>query len=121
MIISKMFTFEAAHYLPNLPNDHKCKRLHGHSFRFEVFVENFLDPVYKWVMDYGEISRIVKSIVDEYLDHRLLNEIEGLENPTSEQIAIWLWRKIYPKIPNLKQIIVYETCSSKAIYNGEEE
>lgn len=120
MIIVKEFRFEAAHFLPNLPQDHKCKRLHGHSFRFEVYIEGKLDPTYNWVMDFGDISKIVKPIVEEYLDHRLLNEIEGLENPTSEQIAIWLWNKIKPKIPNLKQIVVHETCTAKAIYHGED-
>ncbi|MFN3603860.1 MAG: 6-carboxytetrahydropterin synthase QueD [Leptonema sp. (in: bacteria)] len=119
MVISKEFRFEAAHYLPNLPEHHKCRRLHGHSFRFEVVIEGRIDPRKKWVLDYGEISKIVKPIVEEYLDHRLLNEVEGLENPTSEQIAIWLWEKIKPKLSNLKQIVVYETCTTKAIYTGE--
>jgi len=120
MVIVKEFSFEAAHYLPNLPESHKCKRLHGHSFRFEVHVEGKVDPVYRWVMDFGEISKIVKPIVEEHLDHRLLNEIEGLENPTSEQIAIWLWKKIKPLLSNLKQIVVHETCTARAIYNGDE-
>ncbi len=120
MIIVKEFSFEAAHFLPNLPDDHKCKRLHGHSFRIEVHVKGNLDPTNKWVMDYGEISLIVKPIIEEYLDHRLLNEVEGLENPTSEQIAIWLWNKISNKLKGLYQIVVHETCTARAIYNGGE-
>jgi 6-pyruvoyltetrahydropterin/6-carboxytetrahydropterin synthase len=119
MIVVKEFSFEAAHYLPNLPDNHKCKRLHGHSFRFEVHVEGDLDPMYNWVMDFGEISKIVKPIVEEFLDHRFLNEIEGLENPTSEQIALWLWNKIKPSIPNLKRIVVHETCTARVEYSGK--
>ncbi len=119
MIISKEFRFESAHFLPNLPDGHKCKRLHGHSFRVEVFIKGDLDSELGWVMDFGDVSKIVKPIIENELDHRLLNEIEGLENPTSENIAIWLWRKIKPLLPTLYQIIVYETCTAKAIYFGD--
>lgn len=118
MEIVKSFGFESAHYLPRLPETHKCRRMHGHSFHFEIHVEGPVDPDLGWVIDFGEISRIVKPLVDE-LDHRVLNEIEGLENPTSERIAIWLWQRIKPNLPGLSRVVVRETCTARCEYKGD--
>lgn len=117
MEIIKSFRFEAAHYLPKLPETHKCRRMHGHSFRFDVHVEGALDPELGWVMDFGDISRLVKPLVEE-LDHYLLNEIPGLENPTSEVIAVWIWNRLKPGLPGLSRIVVYETCTARCEYRG---
>lgn len=115
MEIFKDFGFEAAHLLPYVPDGHKCKRLHGHSFRVRVVVEGDLRQREGWVMDFGDISEVVNPII-RVLDHHYLNEIVGLENPTSENIACWLWNRI--KIPGLVEIEVRETCTSGARYRG---
>jgi len=115
--LSKTFRFEAAHDLPTFPDGHKCRRLHGHSFRFDVVVEGDVDPALGYLIDYGEIKRIVDPIVKR-LDHYYLNDIEGLSNPTSEMIAVWLWQHIRPQLPLLTSVVVYETCTSMCEYNG---
>jgi len=117
MEIYKEFTFEAAHYLPNVPAGHKCGRLHGHSFRVAIYISGSVDPHLGWIRDYGEIKEIFKPIYDR-LDHNCLNEIEGLENPTSENIAIWLWRNLKPVLPELSRIRIHETCTSGCEYLG---
>ncbi|TGN20450.1 6-carboxytetrahydropterin synthase QueD [Leptospira idonii] len=116
--LSKTFGFEAAHFLPNVPEGHKCKRMHGHSFRFSVTLKGEIDPHTGWVMDFGELKSIVKPIIDEHLDHYILNDVKGLENPTSENVAVWIWNKIKPQLPLLDQITVYETCTSSCVYRG---
>lgn len=115
--LSKTFRFEAAHYLPTFPDGHKCRRLHGHSFRFDVIVEGEVDPAKGYLIDYGEIKRVVDPIVRQ-LDHYYLNEIAGLENSTSEMLAAWLWQRIQPNLPLLATVIVYETCTSSCEYHG---
>lgn len=117
MEIVKSFGFEAAHFLPELPTTHKCRRMHGHSFRFDVHVEGPVDSRFGWVIDFGDVSAVVKPSV-EILDHNLLNEIPGLENPTSEMIAIWLWNRIHPLLPGLSKIVVRETCTARCEYRG---
>ncbi|MCC6575086.1 MAG: 6-carboxytetrahydropterin synthase QueD [Planctomycetes bacterium] len=119
MDIIKAFTFESAHLLPNLPEGHKCKRLHGHSFRVEIRVRGELDPKLNWVMDFDEISQVVKPIIENELDHRYLNDVKGLENPTSEGIAVWLWKRIRKQLPLLHEIVVQETCTARAVYKGK--
>lgn len=111
------FRFEAAHWLPNVPEGHKCRRMHGHSFRGEVAVRGEVDPHIGWVMDFADLKRIVEPIVNQ-LDHYVLNEIEGLENPTSEILAMWMWGKLAPEIPNLFRVTIEETCSSRCHYFG---
>jgi len=118
MEIYKTFTIEAAHKLPNLPQNHKCSRLHGHSFVIEVHVNGDNDNNNGWVMDFADISEIFKPIF-ECLDHHYLNEIPGLENPTSENLAKWVWNKLRPNLPLLCSIVVRETCTSGSIYKGE--
>lgn len=117
MELRKTFQFEAAHLLPHLPADHKCRRLHGHSFQVEVVVDGPCDPTFGWVMDYAEISKAFKPIW-ERLDHHYLNEVEGLDNPTSENVALWIWERLNPTLPLLKEIVVAETCTARCVYRG---
>lgn len=119
MELRKTFQFEAAHRLPLLPKSHKCNRLHGHSFRVEIVVVGELDPRLGWVTDYADISKVFKPIWEK-LDHFYLNEVPGLENPTSENIAIWIWQKLKPKLPLLTEVVVAETCTAHCTYRGEE-
>jgi 6-pyruvoyltetrahydropterin/6-carboxytetrahydropterin synthase len=119
MEIFKEFGFEAAHRLPNVPPAHKCARLHGHSFRVEVHVRGELDPHLGWVMDFADLKSAVKPVINQ-LDHYYLNEIPGLENPTSEVLARWLWARLQPGLPTLTRIVVRETCTSGCTYRGED-
>ncbi len=118
MIIFKEFTFDSAHALPNVPDEHKCKRVHGHTYRLKVFIEGKLDPKLAWVMDFAVIKEVIKPVID-VIDHRYLNDIEGLENPTCEVISIWIWDRIISKIPGLKRLELNETPTSGVIYEGE--
>jgi len=118
--IWKEFTFEAAHYLPHVPEGHKCRRLHGHSYRVEVRVRGPLDPRLGWVMDFADL-KAAWAPLDEALDHRYLNEIPGLENPTSEVLAQWIWTQLAPQLPGLCAVAVRETCTSGCSYQGREE
>jgi 6-pyruvoyltetrahydropterin/6-carboxytetrahydropterin synthase len=117
MIIWKEFTFEAAHRLPNVPAGHKCARLHGHSFRVAVHVEGALDPRLGWVRDFADLAAAWQPLHDA-LDHRYLNEIPGLENPTSEVLAQWIWGRLAPSLTGLARIVVQETCTTGCIYEG---
>ena len=117
MYIYKDFHFESAHRLPNVPEGHKCARLHGHSFQLRVTVSGDAPPPLNWVMDFSDIKSVVKPIVDQ-LDHYYLNEIPGLENPTSERVCEWIWEKLQPNLPNLYSIEIKETCTSGCIYKG---
>src|SRR5215218_5079686 len=115
--LRKTFQFEAAHLLPNLPPTHKCRRLHGHSFQVEVAVAGEIDAKLGWLIDYAEISEAFKPLL-ERLDHYYLNEISGLENPTSENVAIWIWNDLKPRLPLLTEIVVAETCTARCVYRG---
>lgn len=117
MDIFKVFSIEAAHRLPNVPPGHKCSRLHGHSFRIEIHVSGELDRNTGWVIDYAEIASQFQPLY-ERLDHHYLNEIPGLENPTSEQLARWIWQHLKPVLPLLSQVVVFETCTSGCRYDG---
>jgi 6-pyruvoyltetrahydropterin/6-carboxytetrahydropterin synthase len=114
----KDFSFEAAHRLPNVPEDHKCARLHGHSFLVRVSVDGPVGEQTGWVMDFADLKAAFRPLHDR-LDHRYLNEIAGLENPTSEVLAHWIWRELRPTLPGLAEIEVRETCTSGCIYRGE--
>ncbi len=117
MDVFKEFTFEAAHRLPNVPPDHKCSRLHGHSFRVEVHVQGEVGQESGWVMDFAEIKRAFAPL-RRRLDHNYLNEIEGLSNPTSENLARWMWDRLLPSLPMITKVVVRETCTSGCIYRG---
>lgn len=118
MDIFKEFSVEAAHWLPNVPEGHKCRRMHGHSFRIEIHVAGAVDARLGWVMDFADIKQAFSDIEDR-LDHRCLNDIEGLENPTSENLARWIWERLRPALPALSRIVVRETCTSGCVYRGE--
>lgn len=117
MEIFKEFTFEAAHRLPNVPEGHQCARLHGHSFRVAVHVRGPIGAASGWVMDFAELKAAFAPIKAR-LDHYYLNEIEGLENPTSEVLAAWIWERLKPALPLLSKIVVRETCTSGCVYEG---
>lgn len=118
MELRKSFQFEAAHLLPHLPESHKCRRLHGHSFVVEIAVQGPCDPILGWVMDYAKIAAAFKPIWEK-LDHFYLNEIPGLENPTSENVAIWIWNRLKPKLELLSEVVVAETCTARCVYRGK--
>lgn len=118
MEIFKSFTLEAAHRLPNVPPSHKCARLHGHSFRVEIHVSGPVDARSGWVMDFAELTKAFAPLYEQ-LDHRYLNDVPGLENPTSENLAHWIWLKIKPALPNLSRVVVHETCTSGCSYTED--
>ncbi|MCL6416580.1 6-carboxytetrahydropterin synthase QueD [Aestuariirhabdus sp. Z084] len=117
MEIYKDFTFEAAHQLPNVPEGHKCGRLHGHSFQVRIVVCGEVDPHTGWIVDFADLKTAFKPIYDR-LDHYYLNDIEGLENPTSENLARWIWQQLKPNLALLSRIEVKETCTCGCVYNG---
>jgi 6-pyruvoyltetrahydropterin/6-carboxytetrahydropterin synthase len=116
--IFKEFTFEAAHRLPEVPADHKCARLHGHSFRVAVHVAGPVDPGAGWVRDFADIGDAMAPVLHR-LDHHYLNEVDGLANPTSENLARWIWDQLAGAFPDLCEVVVRETCTSGCIYRGE--
>jgi 6-pyruvoyltetrahydropterin/6-carboxytetrahydropterin synthase len=116
--IFKEFTFEAAHRLPNVPSGHKCFRLHGHSFALRISVEGEVGAESGWVIDFSDISNAFEPILKQ-LDHYYLNEIEGLENPTSENVARWIWERLQPGLPQLSEVEIRETCTSGCSYQGK--
>lgn len=120
MDIFKEFIIEAAHRLPNVPAGHKCARLHGHSFHIEIHVRGPVEEESGWVMDFADIKKVFKPLFDQ-LDHHYLNEIDGLSNPTSENLARWLWHHLYPNLPMLCKIVVRETCTAGCVYRGEHD
>lgn len=117
MIIYKVFSFDSAHYLPFVPSGHKCGKMHGHTYQLKVFLEGEPGVETGWILDYTDLKNGIKPIID-LLDHQLLNEIPGLENPTSENISIWLWDKIKPIFNNLVRLELNETPGTGVIYEG---
>ncbi len=118
MRIAKSFTFDAAHYLPNVPDGHKCKNLHGHTYKVEIELDGPVEPHTGFVMDFGELKTVVKPLID-LLDHSFLNDIEGLENSTAENLSVWLWKKLESDLPLLYCISIWETPTSCCRYFGE--
>ena len=112
------FRFEAAHRLPRVPAGHKCERLHGHSFKIEIAVAGPVDPHTGWLIDFGDLEERWKPLHDQ-LDHHYLNEVPGLENPTSENLARWIWERLKPRLPELAQVTVFETCEARCEYAGD--
>ncbi len=117
MQIFKLFRIEAAHRLPNVPAGHKCARLHGHSFEIEVHLEGPVGDDSGWVADFADIGAAFAPLHAQ-LDHHYLNEIEGLENPTSENLARWVWAALAPRLPLLARVVIRETCTSGCSYDG---
>lgn len=115
--LSRTFRFDAGHSLPNVPPGHKCARPHGHSYRVTVTVSGEVDERIGWVMDFGRIKEVVEPLIGQ-LDHAVLNEVVGLANPTSEQIAKWFWDRIRPLIPQLVAVAVAESDTSVCVYRG---
>lgn len=117
MDVFKAFTLESAHRLPNVPAGHKCARIHGHSFRVEIHVSGAIDPHIGWVQDFAELKTAFQPLFD-VLDHNYLNDVPGLSNPTSENLAKWVWGRLKPELPLLSKIVVHETCTCGAVYEG---
>jgi 6-pyruvoyltetrahydropterin/6-carboxytetrahydropterin synthase len=120
MWIHTTFQFEAAHRLPNVAPEHKCARLHGHSFRATVWVRGDVGAESGWVMDFADVKAAFAPLHDQ-LDHRYLNEVDGLENPTSEVLAMWIWERLAPTLPGLARVDVDETCTSGCRYDGPDQ
>jgi 6-pyruvoyltetrahydropterin/6-carboxytetrahydropterin synthase len=114
--LERTYRFEAAHFLPKVPPGHKCARMHGHSYLIEIAIEGEVDPEGGWVMDFAEIDEHVSPLV-KLVDHQVLNEIEGLGNPTSELLAVWLWKRL-AALPGLVEVVVSETPTSRCVYRG---
>lgn len=117
MEIFKEFTFDSAHWLPYVPEDHKCRHMHGHTYLVRIYISGPLDPVLGWVMDFADIKKVWKPL-EQQLDHKVLNDISGLENPTAENLAIWIWNKVKPQLPLLSKVIVCENATSGVEYTG---
>jgi 6-pyruvoyltetrahydropterin/6-carboxytetrahydropterin synthase len=115
--LRRSYGFEAAHYLPQAPDGHPCRRVHGHSYEVEIQVVGEVDEPAGWVIDFAEIDNVFEP-VRELLDHRLLNDLEGLENPTSELLARWIWQRMGSALPGLAAVAVRETPHSTCIYRG---
>ncbi|TCO78316.1 6-carboxytetrahydropterin synthase QueD [Chromatocurvus halotolerans] len=118
MDIYKDFHFEAAHRLPNVPEGHKCARLHGHSFHVRITVSGEAPEPAGWVMDFADLKAGFRPLLEQ-LDHYYLNDIPGLENPTSENLCRWIWQRLQPALPALSCVEIRETCTSGCRYRGE--
>ena len=116
--LTKDFAFEAAQTLPNVPAGHKCGKMHGHSFKLEISVEGEVDPATGWLYDHSCISRSMDPLL-EILDHSYLNDIPGLENPTIENMCLWLWEKLEHQLAGLAEIVIHETPSARCSYMGK--
>ena len=117
MQIFKKFTFDSAHALPNVPDGHKCKNVHGHTYHLTLFLESEIDSEMGWVMDFADVKEIMNPVMTQ-IDHKFLNDIEGLENPTCEIFVKWIWDRLIGSMPQLVKIELYETPTSGAIYEG---
>lgn len=114
----KEFRFEAAHTLPSLPEGHKCRQMHGHSFKVEIAVEGEVNEEIGWVYDHKKISDAMAPLLEK-LDHGYLNDIEGLESPTIELMAAWFWKRLAPDLPGLSEIVIFETPTARCVFRGE--
>lgn len=115
VVLSKTFRVEAAHKLPRVPEGHKCRRLHGHSYRIEISVRGEVDSDSGWYIDFKDIEENFRPLLKQ-LDHSYLNEIEGLENPTSENLARWIWQRLQGSLRGLHKIVIMETPDSRCEY-----
>ena len=117
MTITQAFTFEAAHHLPHVPETHRCRRLHGHSYRVELKLGGEVDPFTGFLVDFFDVESAFQPLLKR-LDHFLLNDVEGLENPTAENIAVWIFSRVKPALPQLVAVTVFETPMCWAEYTG---
>jgi 6-pyruvoyltetrahydropterin/6-carboxytetrahydropterin synthase len=117
--LTQEFRFEAAHRLPRVPADHQCARMHGHSFKIDVSMSGPLDEHMGWLVDFDQVRAAVEPVLKHQLDHRTLNDVPGLENPTSEMLCVWLWKRLAPLLPGLSAITVHETCTARCTYRGD--
>jgi 6-pyruvoyltetrahydropterin/6-carboxytetrahydropterin synthase len=117
--LTRDYTFEAAHRLPNVPPAHQCHRMHGHSFRIGITVAGEVDEAMGWLVDFDQITQVVEPVIRRELDHRTLNDVPGLGNPTSELLAAWLWKRLRPSLPLLAAVTVHETCTARCTYRGD--
>lgn len=115
MIVFREFSFDAAHFLPHVPEGHKCRNVHGHTYKLKVFLQGTLDDSMGWVMDFAEMKQIINPVID-IVDHKLLNDIPGLQNPTCELLIVWFWKQLKPALPLLQKLELNETPTSGAIY-----
>jgi 6-pyruvoyltetrahydropterin/6-carboxytetrahydropterin synthase len=115
--LARKFRFEASHSLSHLPDDHPCHNLHGHSYALEIEVSGEVDEDSGFLLDYAEIKKAVQPLLDN-LDHKHLNDVDGLEKPTTELIARWLWNRIKPALPQLSRIAIQETPTTRCEYKG---
>lgn len=118
MELYKDFRFEAAHLLPEVPEGHKCARLHGHSFRVRITISGEMNPKTGWIVDFDNIRQAFEPLLEQ-LDHHYLNEIAGLENPTSEHLVHWIWSRLKPALPELTEVEINETCDTGCRYRGD--
>lgn len=118
MEIYKEFAFDAAHFLPNVPPEHKCRSLHGHTYHLRVYVKGMPDNEKGWIVDFKELKDLVMPLIDQ-LDHKLINKVKGLENPTAENITIWFWNRLKTMLPGLSKIELKETATTGVIYSGQ--
>jgi len=119
MRIFKEFVFEAAHRLPHVPAGHQCSRVHGHSYKVEIHIQGKVSEISGMVIDFADVKAAFQPLLDR-LDHFYLNDIEGLENPTAEYLSVWIWDRLKPVLPALCMVLVKETCTAGAIFQGEE-
>jgi 6-pyruvoyltetrahydropterin/6-carboxytetrahydropterin synthase len=115
--VFREFHFDAAHRLENLPEGHKCARVHGHTYRLTVYVAGEGDPVMGWIVDFAELKRITEGVIGQ-LDHRLLNDVPGLEQPTTERVVVWIWDQLKPELPGLSRLRLWENATSGCEYVG---
>lgn len=118
--LTRRFEFNAAHSLPKVDETHKCKQVHGHNYTVEIAVRGEVDPQYGWVIDFGDLKKAMVPII-ETLDHSYLNEIAGLENPTAELIAGWIWDQLKPSISGLYRVSISETAATWCSYWGSDD
>lgn len=118
MEIYKEFSFDSAHFLPLVPEGHKCRNMHGHTYKLRVYIKGQPDPKLGWIMDFKELKDVIGRVIDQ-VDHKLLNDVPGLDNPTAENITIWIWQQIKPLLPLLSKIELHETPTTGVIYSGD--
>ena len=117
MLLYKIFSFDSAHFLPNVPEGHKCRELHGHTYQLTIFIEGEVSEKEGWIIDFNVLKSAVAPVI-ELVDHTLLNNVDGLQNPTIELFAKWLWARIKPNLPSLSKLELKETPTSGVIYEG---